>query len=800
MSIFIGSNAGETITPDVVSPSVTVIGSPKKPSAASDIILAGNGNDIVAGGGGDDLVSLGGGNDTFIWRSGDGNDIVDGGSGADRLQFNGSAAAENITVSAGILGSAQVARDIGNVAMNLIGVERIEIAALDGQDRVTVNDLARTDVKEVAIDLAGANPNAGDGQADTVIVNGGQAGDQITVGIGATSVVISGLAATTTIDHTDAALDRLVINASGGDDVVSAGNGLSTRVQLTIDGGAGNDTITGSDGNDQLIGGDGNDTITGGRGNDTAQLGAGDDTFVWNPGDGSDIVEGNAGTDTLQFNGSNAAEDMALLASGSHALLTRNVAAITMDLHGVENVNIAALGGADNITIGDMTGSGVKQIHVDLGAFGGADDGAADVVSVGFTTGDDAINFNVQPGPAVINSLGGAQVFVDHQGVGDRFAIDGGAGNDSVTANGTGGDDVISLAFDGTGVAVFAEGGQAVSVTNVEQLLVKGGAGNDTIVGQNGIAALTHLTIDGGAGNDTITGGDGNDQLIGGDGNDAITGGRGNDVASMGAGDDTFVWNPGDGSDTVEGGAGLDTMVFNGANVNENIDISANGGRALFTRNVANIAMDLNGVEHIDFHALGGADNITVNDLSGTDVNQVNVDLAGTVGGTAGDNTVDTVQINGTNGSDVISLSMRADGALVVDGLASQVVIEHFDPTDEIRINGLGGDDVIDASALGSNGPHITLDGGDGADVLLGGAGDDTLTGGAGDDVLLGNAGFDTLDGGPGNNVLIQDSATAAPGASASAYCDVHPDHATGEQTTLDHTGVAAPHSGDFLL
>ncbi len=28
--------------------------------------------------------------------------------------------------------------------------------------------------------------------------------------------------------------------------------------------------------------------------------------------------------------------------------------AITMDLHGMENVNIRALGGADNITVGDL--------------------------------------------------------------------------------------------------------------------------------------------------------------------------------------------------------------------------------------------------------------------------------------------------------------------------------------------------------------------------------------------------------------------------------------------------------------
>ena len=81
-----------------------------------------------------------------------------------------------------------------------------------------------------------------------------------------------------------------------------------------------------------------------------------------------------------------------------------------------------------------------------------------------------------------------------------------------------------------------------------------------------------------------------------------------------------FVWNPGDDNDTVEGQAGIDTLLFNGANINENIDISANGGRVRFTRDVANVTMDLNDVEQIQFNALGGADNVVVNDLSGTDV------------------------------------------------------------------------------------------------------------------------------------------------------------------------------------
>ena len=36
--------------------------------------------------------------------------------------------------------------------------------------------------------------------------------------------------------------------------------------------------------------------------------------------------------------------------------------------------------------------------------------------------------------------------------------------------------------------------------------------------------------------------------------------------------------------------------------------------------------MDTDGVEPVDFNALGGADTVTVNDLTGTDVKTVNAD------------------------------------------------------------------------------------------------------------------------------------------------------------------------------
>ena len=97
----------------------------------------------------------------------------------------------------------------------------------------------------------------------------------------------------------------------------------------------------------------------------------------------------------------------------------------------------------------------------------------------------------------------------------------------------------------------------------------------------------------------------------------------------MGGGDDTFRWDPGDGNDTLEGQDGTDSMLFVGANVAENVDIVANGGRVLFLRDVASVTMDLDDVETIDFRALGGADNIVVGDLSGTDLTLSSLDLAG---------------------------------------------------------------------------------------------------------------------------------------------------------------------------
>ena len=294
---------------------------------------------------------------------------------------------------------------------------------------------------------------------------------------------------------------------------------------------------------------------------------------------------------------------------------------------------------------------------------------------------------------------------------------------------------------------------------DIATIVVRARAGDDFIRMDESNGAFTDTiptTLDGGRGDDQISGGRGVELLLGRSGNDTIDGNQGNDRALMGAGDDTFIWDPGDGSDVVEGQDGADTMRFNGANIAERFELSANGPRLRFTRDIGNITMDTDDVEQVDVNALGAADLVTVHDLSGTDVTKVNVDESNPAGSGLGDNAADQVVVEGTNGSDVVSVE-GSNGSARVTGLAALVSVTGAEPAnDTLAISALDGDDVVEATALAANAIKFAGDGANGDDILVGGAGDDVLAGGAGDDVLIGGPGLDSLDGGTGNNTLIQ--------------------------------------------
>ncbi|MGB3292800.1 MAG: calcium-binding protein [Phormidesmis sp.] len=496
----------------------------------------------------------------------------------------------------------------------------------------------------------------------------------------------------------------LIIGSNDSDAGKSGrGNLLGTDKSDIVFGLEGDDVIASGDGKDLIIGGGGNDAVFGGAGDDVGILGKGDDLFGWNPGDGNDRIEGGEGYDTMLFNGANVAEQIDMSAVGKRFRFFRNVANVVMDTDELEQVDFNAFGGEDIITVNDLTGTDIKQINIDLSAFGSADgDGAADTVILNGSDQADIITVSGTPGDVTVLGLG-AEI------------------------------KIIGAELDR------------------DLLVINGLAGDDIIDASNLAAGAMQLLIDGGEGNDILIGGGEDDTIIGGEGNDFVDGKGGDDRAFLGAGEDVFLWNPGEGSDTIDGGAGYDTMVFNGSGGDETIDMLANGERFTFLRNIGSVVMDTHSLEQVDFQALGGTDTININDLTGTDIKKIGLDLGG-FDADGGDGESDTVNVMGSANNDVVQIRGSAND-VVVAGLAATVTITDADADlDSLVVSGGNGNDRIIAAGLRPGAIQLTIKGGAGNDRLIGSTSADILMGGDGDDTLLGRKGADRLTGGEGQD------------------------------------------------
>ncbi|MBW4553325.1 MAG: hypothetical protein KME35_19760 [Aphanocapsa sp. GSE-SYN-MK-11-07L] len=579
----------------------------------------------------------------------------------------------------------------------------------------------------------------------------------------------------------------LVIGSNDSDFGPSGlGNLLGTDQVDTIYGLDGNDLIASGGGNDTLLGGNGNDSVFGGDGDDVALLGAGDDLFGWNLGEDNDRIEGGTGYDTMLFNGANVDEQITMSANGQRLRFFRDVANVVMDTNDLEQVDFNAFGGLDTITINDLTNTNVKQVNIGLAAFGStAGDGAVDTIILNGSGNPDTVNVsgtagkvkvsglaaNVQitggdedsdrlvintfsaPDTITINDLTGAGLAVVEVNLNAFGSTTGDGEPDLTTVNGS--KEADNLNISGVaGIVTMSGLGADIDIIGADlesdALVINTGAGDDSVDAVNLSAGSMHLQIDGGKGDDLLVGGAEDDTLIGGEGDDFLVGFRGDDTGFLGAGNDAFLWNPGEGNDRIEGGDGYDTMLFNGANDDEQIDMSPNGDRFRFFRDVAAVVMDTNDLEKVEFRAFGGADTININDLTGTDVKQINLNLG--VSGTAGgDGQTDTIKTKGSVGNDVVRVASGTEG-ITVTGLAAKVAIARADASlDRLVVDGGTGNDRISAAHLGQT-IQLTLEGGAGNDVLTGSSGNDVLVGGDGDDGLIGGLGADTLTGGAGRD------------------------------------------------
>ncbi|MEA1607382.1 peroxidase family protein [Pseudomonas spirodelae] len=360
-----------------------------------------------------------------------------------------------------------------------------------------------------------------------------------------------------------------------------------------------------------------------------------------------------------------------------------------------------------------------------------------------------------------------------------------------------------------------ADGGY-LRFTGGEHVVLGGTAGNDTIIGGNGID-----TIWGGAGNDRLDGGNEADQVHGGDGDDIITdlgtpaggadflhGDAGNDVISSGMGNDLVFGGSGkdfvitgndatevfgglgddfilggndsdfllgnEGDDWIEGGEGFDTLAgenselfFNSPIIGHDVlngqgndtDYDGESGDDIMFQGPG--IQRSNGMAGFDWAVHKGDPNGADSDLGiPIFVNQQNLilrDRFDLVEGLSGWNFNDTL-----TGREVVTGAAAADGggAAIFDANSPLESFANLLQQSSVdRINGL---DLL-VSHLGRetftwNGKEHTVVVMDEASVVRDDNGIVTFVSDNPSDILLGGGGSDTLQGKAGNDILDGDA------------------------------------------
>jgi Ca2+-binding RTX toxin-like protein len=288
------------------------------------------GNDTLTSGAGGDFLDGGEGDDTFN-NVGIGDTVV-GGAGTDTVNFNLSAATQDITIDLSTGGVSGV---------SWTGIERVSGSLGSGNDTVvaglqlgSIYDYGGMD--EITLDYSGT---LADGRTATKIVFNylARSGfpEYVYLSDGTTSSV-----------YFDA-FERFNITATVGDDVINAGSTSESNVFYGL---AGNDSLTGGSGNDVLDGGRGNDNLNGGNGDDLIKGINLDDTT---PGLGEiDTLTGGAGADRFILGDMERAgyddQDTATNGTNDYALITDlNTAEDSIQLHGVLSDYLLQVSGSD---------------------------------------------------------------------------------------------------------------------------------------------------------------------------------------------------------------------------------------------------------------------------------------------------------------------------------------------------------------------------------------------------------------------------------------------------------------------
>ncbi|TWF54972.1 beta strand repeat-containing protein [Neorhizobium alkalisoli] len=442
--------------------------------------------------------------------------------GADKLTLTGLGTGETINVE----GNSNLLSIYGSGIPSIYAIStgELTIEGKGGDDTIDAH-LLNTSGPQVAVTLDGGEGNdtiigsAGDdklyGGAGNDTISGGKGSDLIDGGDGIDTVSYAGDAAGVYVQLGSGwATSRADAQALGYAGLVAGINDGSVEhdTLVSIENVTGTDyadIIQGSSGDNVIKGGGGADWISGGAGDDKLYGEAGNDTLVG--GAGSDLLDGGDGIDTADYAGESAGiyvqlgsgwqTSIAAAQSMSYADLATAVNNGTVEHDTLVSIeNITGTNYADIIN----GSSGDNVIHGGGGAdwiMGGAgndtlygDDGNDTLVG---GTGNDTL-------------YGGAGNDTFNYTTGDGVdTIDGGADTDTLNVTGSAANNVFTISNnDGDAKLEVGVDGSTSSVTNVEEIVINGGAGNDTLtvsgnLNGTGLAQNT-ITFNGGEGDDTL--------------------------------------------------------------------------------------------------------------------------------------------------------------------------------------------------------------------------------------------------------------------------------------------------------
>ncbi|CAN5227065.1 hypothetical protein BH10PSE6_BH10PSE6_00980 [soil metagenome] len=699
MATFTGTDADETITPTMVSPTVTRNPAGSFPGGGSDTLYGGGGDDVLDGGGteGFDTLNGGTGDDTLIAGAGDG-DRLDGGAGADSM--SGGAGDDlyyvddvgDDVIEASGAGTDEVQSSISYVlSYNLENLTLIGLASVDGRGNSANNRLGGTAGDNLLVGRGGHDLLEGFDGNDTL--NGGDGNDSLSGDTGADNM--NG-GAGNDIYYVDNVGD--VVTDSGGVDEVNSqisyilGAGLenlsitgSSPTARTATGNDLNNVIRGGHhlfgmggddvlfGGSDLYGGDGADTLYGGSRLDG--------------GAGADIMDGRQGND-LYFvdDAGDIAGEEADWATGGGVDTVRSSISHTLseNLENLELLGILAIDGTGNAKSNTIVGNGADNALSGLAGDDTLDGGA----------GADDMDGGLGADLYIVDNAGDVAAESDGDGAIDTVEA---SVSHTLSANLENLTLTSSAPIDGTG--------------NGRANVIQGNGAANVLAGLGGVD-----TLNGGGGIDTLIGGGDNDTLDGGSAADSMAGGLGDDLYLVDDAGDAIIENPSSGTDMVQSSVSF-----------------------ILSANVENLT-------------LTGA-----GDLDGTGNGQDNV-VVGTVGANVLEGADGNDSLQGGNGDDVLDGGTGADTMVGGDGQDLYVV----DSLGDIVDDGTGFDSVQSSISytLGYRIENLTLTGAANIDgkghardnVIIGNSGDNVLRGKAGNDRLNGKEGNDTLDGGVGSD------------------------------------------------